>query len=155
MLQNFLRKCRAFILFSGPQKGPAEGGHVKKCQKSSKISKIFSTLFAQGNKRQKAAESVKKFFDTFRRFSRGTSFPALLGCSDLWVRKKPAKLYLPNSPQNFPPRTQTKLTDELLQEHREKPLRRKKLDEKLDMKPKLSGTQSTVAGVRLQPALLS
>ena len=36
--------------FSGLQKGPAERGHVKKRQKSSK--------------------SVKKFFDTFRKFSR-------------------------------------------------------------------------------------
>ena len=36
--------------FSGLQKGPAERGHVKKRQKSSK--------------------SVKKFFDTFRQFSR-------------------------------------------------------------------------------------
>ena len=37
-------------LISGLQKGPAERGHVKKSQKSSK--------------------SVKKFFDTFRQFSR-------------------------------------------------------------------------------------
>ena len=37
-------------LISGLQKGPAERGHVKKRQKSSK--------------------SVKKFFDTFRQFSR-------------------------------------------------------------------------------------
>ena len=50
---HVLRTCRTFapwIHFSGPQKGPAERGHVKKRQKSSK--------------------SVKNIFDTFRHFSR-------------------------------------------------------------------------------------
>ena len=46
---------------------------VKKCQK---VSRHFSTIFAQGKKRQKPSKSVKKFFDTFRQFSRGTFFPA-------------------------------------------------------------------------------
>ena len=45
-----LRSVQRFASFSGLQKGPAERGHVKKRQKSSK--------------------SVKKFFDTFRHFSR-------------------------------------------------------------------------------------
>ena len=52
-------------VFSGPQKGPAEGGHIKKRQKASKI---FSTLFAMfraGQKRQKPSKSVKNIFDTF------------------------------------------------------------------------------------------
>ena len=46
---NCEQKSEVF-LFSGPQKGPAERGHVKKRQKSSK--------------------SVKNIFDTFRHFSR-------------------------------------------------------------------------------------
>ena len=53
---------------SGPQKGPAERGHVKKRQKSSK--------------------SVKNIFDTFQHFSRGTNFPALLGGSEKSLCKK-------------------------------------------------------------------
>ena len=36
----------------------------------------------------------------------------------LWVRKNPAK-FPPNFPPNFPPKNQKKITDELLQEHRE------------------------------------
>ena len=61
-------------------------------QKTSKIVKNcpkylrhFSTFFAQGKKRQKSSKKVKNIFDTFRQFSRGTSFPAfrpLLGGSD-------------------------------------------------------------------------
>ena len=90
-------------LLSGLQKGPAERGHVKKRQKSSKsvknlfdnfhagqkTSKIvkkcrkvfrhFSTIFAQGQKCQKSSKSVEKFFDTFWQFSRGTIFPAPFG----------------------------------------------------------------------------
>ena len=66
----------------GPQKGPAERGHVKKRQKVSKryiYICIFSTLFdilAQGQKRQKLS---RIFFDTFRLFLRGTSFAAPFG----------------------------------------------------------------------------
>ena len=90
--------------FSGLQKGPAERGHVKKRQKSSKSVKKFFETFRQFSghvkkrqkssksvkkffdtfrqfsghvkKRQKSSKSVKKFFDTFRQFSRGTFFPA-------------------------------------------------------------------------------
>ena len=65
---------------SGLQKGPAERGHVKKTskivKKCQKVFRHFSTFFAQGKKRQKSSKSVKKFFDTFRQFSRGTFFPA-------------------------------------------------------------------------------
>ena len=49
---------------------------VKKCQK---VFRHFSTIFAQGKKRQKSSKSVKKFFDTFQPFSRGTIFPAPFG----------------------------------------------------------------------------
>ena len=49
---------------------------VKKCQK---VFRHFSTLFAQGKKRQKSSKNVKKFFDTFRQISRGTIFPAPFG----------------------------------------------------------------------------
>ena len=44
---------------------------VKKCQK---YFRHFSTFFAQGKKRQKSSKSVKKFFDTFRQFSRRAPF---------------------------------------------------------------------------------
>ena len=67
---------------NGLQKGPAERGHVKKRQKSSKSAKNFSTLFDNfrtGQKRQKSSKSVKKLFDTFRQFSRGTILPAPFG----------------------------------------------------------------------------
>ena len=68
---------------SGPQKGPAERGHVKKTskiiKKCQKYFRDFSTFFAQGKKIQKSSKRVKIFFDTFRQFSRGTSFPAPFG----------------------------------------------------------------------------
>ena len=47
-----------------------------------KVFRHFSTIFAQGKKRQKSPKSVKKFFDAFGQFSRGTIVPALLGGSD-------------------------------------------------------------------------
>ena len=58
----------SFCLFSGLRKGPAERGHVKKRQKSSKSEKVFrhfSTIFVQGKKRSKSSKSVKKFFVHF------------------------------------------------------------------------------------------
>ena len=73
-------------LLSGPQRGPAERGHVKKCQNLSKSVKIFSTFFAQGAK--KRSKIIKKrqvcflaFFDTFRA---APVFRPLLGGSDLF-----------------------------------------------------------------------
>ena len=59
----------------GQRKG-ATPKTVKKCQK---YFRHFSTFFAQGNKRQISSKSVRKFYDTFRQFSRGTSFPAPFG----------------------------------------------------------------------------
>ena len=60
-------------IISGLQKGPAERGHVKKHQNSSKVSKSFSTLFDNFRAGQKTSKFVKKrqkvfrhFFDTFR-----------------------------------------------------------------------------------------
>ena len=71
------------FMLSGLQEGPAERGHVKKRQKSSKsVKKIFDTFrqFSRRAKnRQKSSRSVKIFLDTFRQFSRGTSFPAPFG----------------------------------------------------------------------------
>ena len=67
---------------SGLQKGPAARGHVKKRQKSSKNVKTFSTFldnFRAGQKTSKIVKKCQKCFDTFRQFSRGTLFPALLG----------------------------------------------------------------------------
>ena len=51
---------------SGPQKGPAERGHVKKCQK---VSKIFSTLFGIIRAGQKTSKIVKKCQKYFGHFS--------------------------------------------------------------------------------------
>ena len=56
-------------------KGPRPK-NVKKCQK---VFRHFSTIFAQGKNRQKSSKIVKKLFDTFRQFSRGTVFPASFG----------------------------------------------------------------------------
>ena len=70
---------------SGLQKGPAERGHVEKVSKS--VKKFFDTFrqFSRTAKnRQKSSKSVEKFFDTFRQFSRGAKFfPPFLGASDL------------------------------------------------------------------------
>ena len=44
---------------------------VKKCQK---VFRHFSTIFAQGKKRQKSPKSVKNIFDIFRLFSRRAPF---------------------------------------------------------------------------------
>ena len=67
-------------IISGLQKGPAERGHVKKRQKSSKSVKKFFDTFRQFSRRAKNVKNRQKvsksFFDTFRHFSRGTFFPA-------------------------------------------------------------------------------
>ena len=42
---------------------------VKKCQK---VFRHFSTIFAQGKKRQKSSKSARNIFDTYRQFSRGS-----------------------------------------------------------------------------------
>ena len=72
----FLMITAGQLYISGPQKGPAERGHVKKRQETSKVVKKcqkyfrhFSTFFAQGKQRQKSSKSVKNipsFFDNFR-----------------------------------------------------------------------------------------
>ena len=58
------------LKISGPQKGPAERGHVKKRQKSSKsVKNIFDTFrhfSRRAKKHQKSSESVKTLFDNFR-----------------------------------------------------------------------------------------
>ena len=58
------------LLLNGPQKGPAERGHVKKSQKSSKsvknIFRRFSTFFRAGQKKSKI---VKKCQNSFRHVS--------------------------------------------------------------------------------------
>ena len=51
------------MFISGPQKGPAERGHVKKTskivKKCQKYFRHFSTFFAQGKKTSKSSKSVK------------------------------------------------------------------------------------------------
>ena len=66
-----------------PRKG-ATSKIVKKCQKHLRH---FSTTSAQGKKRQKSSNSVKKNFGTFRQFSRGSRFPAPFGRSDCNAEK--------------------------------------------------------------------
>ena len=60
---------------------------------------------------------ARKIFFVLRNFSRKIlrSFPRNVWAFILWVRKNPAKY-----PPNFPPKNQKKITDELLQERREK-----------------------------------
>ena len=62
----------------GWRKG-ATSKNVKNRQKVSKYFRHFSTIFAQGKKRQKSSKSVKNIFDTFRQFSHGTRFQAPFG----------------------------------------------------------------------------
>ena len=50
--------------------------NVKNRRKVSKSNLVFSTLFDIFRAGQRTSKNVKKFFDTFRQFSRGTFFPA-------------------------------------------------------------------------------
>ena len=55
------------VEISGPQKGPAERGHVKKHQKSSKSVKIFFDTFRHFSRRAKKVKNrqkVSKYFST-------------------------------------------------------------------------------------------
>ena len=63
-IRNVSEKFLAPLL-SGLQKGPEERGHVKKCQK---VSRHFSTTFAQGKKRQKSSKRRQKVFRHFSTF---------------------------------------------------------------------------------------
>ena len=56
--------CKSYL--SGLQKGPAERGHVKKRQRSSKI---FATLFDSFRAEQKVSKIVQKCQKYFRHFS--------------------------------------------------------------------------------------
>ena len=74
-------------LVSGLQKGPAERGHIKKRQKSSKSVKKFFDTFRQFSRRaknvknrQKASKSFSTLFDNFRA---APFYRPLLGGSDL------------------------------------------------------------------------
>ena len=72
--------------FSGPQNGPAERGHVKKRQKSSKsVKNIFDTFrhFSRRAKNVKNRQKVSKIFSTlFDNFRSAAVFWPLLGASD-------------------------------------------------------------------------
>ena len=61
---------------SGPQKGPAERGHVKK---KPKIVKQFFSTFRAGQKTSQIVKNCQNIFDIFRQFSRGISFPPPFG----------------------------------------------------------------------------
>ena len=95
-------------MFSGLQKGPAERGHVKKRQKVSKSFRHFSTIFAQGKKRQRSSKSVRDGFwqngffadfyfwaaGFFRGFCRRIFSPHFCGkkCAEKSSRKIPGKI---------------------------------------------------------------
>ena len=78
------RHPREVLLFiSGPQQGPAERGHVKERQKSSKsVNNIFD-IFRAGQKNVKNRQKVSKIFSTsFDNFRAAPVFRPLLGASD-------------------------------------------------------------------------
>ena len=84
-LQGLAHRNRSDV-FSGLQQGPAERGHVKKRQKSSKSVKKFFDTFRQFSRRtknvenrQKASKSFSTLFDNFRA---APFFRPLLGGSD-------------------------------------------------------------------------
>ena len=66
---NPKKKPQEFSGVSGPQKGPAETGHVKKTSKIVKSVKQFSTLFDIFRAGQKTSKIVKKCQNIFRHFS--------------------------------------------------------------------------------------
>ena len=77
LLVEFGRKTKVYgshTSFSGPQKGPAERGHVKKRQKSSRIVKKkfqkyfrhFSRRAKEVKNRQKVSKIISTLFDNFR-----------------------------------------------------------------------------------------
>ena len=80
------------FFFSGLQKGPAERGHVKKRQKSSKnVKKFFDTFrqFSRRAKNVKNRQKVSKIFSTlFDNFRAAPFFRPLLGGSDFCFLKK-------------------------------------------------------------------
>ena len=89
-LRSSARDPTIQAVISGLQKGPAERGHVKKRQKSSKSVKKFFDTFRQFSRRaknvknrQKASKSVSTLFSTI--FARHTIFfyRPLLGGSDV------------------------------------------------------------------------
>ena len=84
-------KCTTVAaILSGLQKGPAERGHVKKRQKSSKSVKKFFDTFRQFSRRaknvknrQKVSKSFSTLFDNFRA---APFFRPLLGGSEIRLR---------------------------------------------------------------------
>ena len=80
----------SFRFFSGLQKGPAERGHVKKRQKSSKSVKKFFDTFRQFSRRAKNVKYRQKVSKIFRHFSTifraAPFFRPLLGASEFSFR---------------------------------------------------------------------
>ena len=69
------------------KRGQRKGATSKNVKNRQKVSKIFSTLFDIFRAGQKTSKIVKKCQKSLRHFSRGTSFPALLGGSDFYCVK--------------------------------------------------------------------
>ena len=71
------------VILQWTAKGPAEGGHVKKSQKVSKMLSTLFDIFRAGQKTSKIVKKCQKYFWHFLwQFSRGTSFPAPFGGSE-------------------------------------------------------------------------
>ena len=73
---------KLFNCISGLQKGPAERGHVKKRQKSSKSVKKFFDTFRQFSRRAKNVKNRQKTSNFFRHFS--TIFARHLFSDPFW-----------------------------------------------------------------------
>ena len=102
-----LLKDFSSALISRPQKGPAERGHVKKRQKSSKSAKNIVDSFRHISRRAKNVKNrqkVSKIFSTlFDKFRTAPVFRPVLEASDLNQTQGKA-----TRPSNHPPKQQRK-----------------------------------------------
>ena len=98
-------KFASNTMFSGPQKGPAERGHVKKRQKSSKsVKNIFVTFrhFSRRTKNVKNRQKVSKVFSTlFDYFRAAPVFWPFLGGSDMCFLTVSSRPCLETSPHSI------------------------------------------------------
>ena len=76
-------KKQGRFLSADCKKGPAERGHVKKRQK---VFRHFSTIFAQGKKRQNRRKVSKSFSTLFDNFRAAPFFRPLLQSADSLLR---------------------------------------------------------------------
>ena len=78
-IQNHMVPCGNFlssVKLSGPQKGPAENGHIEKRQEASKSVETSCDIFRQFPRRAKKSKIVKR---CQKQMSTGTNFPVPCG----------------------------------------------------------------------------